>query len=163
MNYSLRYIKIGMLASVALFLSLVAFNNVVDFNSNWLFVHHVLSMDTTFHETALMGRAITDSNLQKLAYYFIIIWQVIAATLCWIGCFILVSKIKNKDFDSYKQTAFIGLFLGFLLYMVGFLVIGGEWFAMWQSPNWNGQMKAGLFLNFIMFMMIFLNTADDSR
>lgn len=152
-----------MVASIALFLSLVAFNNVIDFNSNWLFVHHVLNMDTTFHETTLMGRAITNAALQKFAYYLIITWELMASLICWAGCFILGKKIKHNDFDSYKKTAFIGLFLGFLLYMVGFLVIGGEWFAMWQSPRWNGQMKAGLFLNFIMLAMIFLHIVDNDK
>ncbi len=163
MNYTLRYIKIGMVASVALFFSLVGLDNVIDFNANWAFVRHVLSMDTTLQDPTLMWRAITNPGIQKLAYYLIITWEIIAALTCWLGCFILVLKIKHSDFDSYKKTGFIGLFLGFLLYMVGFLIIGGEWFSMWQSPHWNGQMKAGLFLNFIMFVMIFLNTTDNAK
>ena len=36
----------------------------------------------------------------------------------------------------------IGTTLGFLVWFTGFLVIGGEWFAMWQSATWNGQEAA---------------------
>lgn len=34
--------------------------------------------------------------------------------------------------------------MGRLLKPVGFLVIAGEWFAMWQSQTWNGQRAAGI-------------------
>ena len=53
--------------------------------------------------------------------------------------------------------AFIGLFFGFILYMVGFIIIGSEWFCMWQSSTWNAQSTAGLFVSLIMFVMIFLS------
>lgn len=40
--------------------------------------------------------------------------------------------------------------------MVGFIIIGGEWFAMWQSSKANGQTAAGLFVSLILFVMIVL-------
>ena len=43
-----RIAKMLLLAGVALFYTLVVFNNLTDFNSNYQFVRHVLSMDTTF-------------------------------------------------------------------------------------------------------------------
>lgn len=147
-----------MVASIALFFSIVTFNNVLDFESNWLFVKHVLSMDTTYHSRALMWRAITNPFHQKYAYYFLIGWECLTAIICWVGCIVLMLKIKKNEatFNESKKIAFIGLFLGFLLYMVGFIIVGGEWFSMWQSTTWNGQMTAGLFINLIMFVMIFL-------
>ncbi len=30
----------------------------------------------------------------------------------------------------------------FSLWFFGFIVVGGEWFQMWQSANWNGQPSA---------------------
>ena len=44
-----------MVASCALFALLVAFDNLVDYGSNYEFVRHTLSMDTTFPGNALMG------------------------------------------------------------------------------------------------------------
>jgi len=154
-----------MIASIALFFSLVAFDNIIDFQSNWLFVQHVLNMDTTFQEPALMSRAITNPIIQKSTYYFIIGWEIITALLCWLGCVTLLAKINedNIAFNKAKKIAFIGLFFGFLLYMVGFIVIGGEWFSMWQSSKWNGQMKTGLFISLIMFVMIFLKDESSAE
>jgi predicted small integral membrane protein len=158
MNVCQRLINIGMMASIALFFSVVVINNIVDFNSNWQFVQHVLSMDTTFREPTLMQRAITHSFIQISAYYCIIAWECLTALMCWVGTVKLFVNIKATDaqFNAAKTPAFIGLFFGFLLYMVGFIIIGGEWFSMWQSTVWNGQMKAGLFVTMILFVMIIL-------
>ena len=42
-----RIAKLLLLAGIALFYSLVVFNNLTDFNSNYQLVRHVLMMDTT--------------------------------------------------------------------------------------------------------------------
>ncbi len=44
----LRIAKVALVLVVALFYSLVVFNNVTEYDSNYQFVHHVLMMDTTF-------------------------------------------------------------------------------------------------------------------
>jgi predicted small integral membrane protein len=161
---SLRFIKICMVGSIALFFSLVAFDNLIEFTGNLPAVQHVLRMDTTFHAQILMRRAITNPAIQLGVYYFIIAWQLLTAIICWIGCFKLLFNINASDvqFAKSKGLAFVGLFLGFLLYMVGFIVIGGEWFSMWQSPTWNAQPTAGLFVSLIMFVMIFLGLSEAS-
>jgi predicted small integral membrane protein len=144
-----EYIQILMVASIALFFTLVAYDNFIDYNSNWLFVKHVLSMDTTFRDPVILYRAITQPSTQTFAYNMIIAWQVLTACACWLGCLFMWAA-------DTKTMALIGLFMGFLLYMVGFLIIGGEWFSMWQSASWNGQEKAGIFLSFILLTMIFI-------
>ena len=58
-----RFAKIVLVAAIAAFAFVVAYDNVVDYNSNYEFVRHVLSMDTTFPHNALMHRAITDPRL----------------------------------------------------------------------------------------------------
>lgn len=164
MSLSVRFIKICMVATIGLFFSIVAFNNIIDFKSNLPFVQHVLSMDTTFREAHLMQRAITNPITQTYAYYVIIGWEIFAALLCWVGSLKLFVNIKETPafFNMAKKTAFFGLFLGFLLYMVGFIIVGGEWFSMWQSQHWNGQMKAGLFLSLILFIMLFLQQNEGT-
>jgi predicted small integral membrane protein len=44
----IRCSKILLVASVALFTTLVVFNNITDYGSNYAFVEHVLRMDTVF-------------------------------------------------------------------------------------------------------------------
>ncbi len=162
MLYSLRVIKICLVATIALFFSVVAFDNVIDHQSNLLFVQHVLSMDTTFHDPSLMQRAITSEQTQSFVYYLIIMWQIMTAIICWFGVITLIASMRDNNtlFHESKSLAFLGLFSGVMLYLLGFIILGGEWFSMWQSPTWNGQSKSGLFISMIMFVMIFLNTRD---
>jgi len=55
----------------------------------------------------------------------------------------------------------LSLFIGFTLYFVGFLIIAGEWFAMWQSSEWNAQKPAGLFASLLILMMLLINAAEQ--
>jgi Predicted small integral membrane protein (DUF2165) len=45
---------------------LVAFDNITDYGTNYLFVQHVMSMDTTFPGNALMYRSITNPVLWRI-------------------------------------------------------------------------------------------------
>ena len=152
-----------MVATIALFFSVVVFNNMTDYDSNWRFVQHVLSMDTTRQDPDTIWRAITNPTLQHLAYLIIIAWEFMTAILCWIGCVLMFRKIKASAniFHRAKTLAYLGLFAAFILYMVGFIIVGSEWFNMWQSTAWNSQMKAGMFIGLIMFVMLFLSTSDN--
>jgi predicted small integral membrane protein len=53
-----------------------------------------------------------------------------------------------------------GLTIGFGLWFFGFIVIGGEYFAMWQSNIWNGQEGAFRFVIMILGGLIFLSLPD---
>ena len=50
-----RLCKIVLVASIALFFTFIAFGNISDFDSNWQFVQHVLSMDTTSPDSSYTG------------------------------------------------------------------------------------------------------------
>ena len=41
------------------------------------------------------------------------------------------------------------------------MVIGGEWFQMWQSPRWNGQEAAFRFYLTILAVLIFVMQKDE--
>ena len=51
--------------------------------------------------------------------------------------------------------------LGFLLWQVGFMTIGGEWFGMWQSQQWNGVPSAFRFVMTIIAVLIFVAIPDQ--
>lgn len=158
-----RLSRTALTGAVALFLTLVAFGNVTDFDSNWQFVRHVMAMDTTFQSPNLMWRAVTSEPIQKVAYFTIIGWQIMTAALLWWGVARLISA-RHADrisFAKAKEIAILGLTAGFVLYAVGFLAIAGEWFSMWQSPKWNGQAKAGIFLTFIGIALLHLCGAEE--
>jgi predicted small integral membrane protein len=73
-----RFSKITLLAAVALFMALIAFNNITDYGSNFDFVQHVLSMDTTFPGNQLKWRAISTPALHHAFYWTIIAWEALS-------------------------------------------------------------------------------------
>ena len=40
------------------------------------------------------------------------------------------------------------------------MVVGGEWFAMWQSQLWNGQQAAFRFYVTLLAVLVFVNQDD---
>ena len=74
-----------MAASLALFADLVAIDNLLDYGSNFAFVQHVLSMDTTFPDNALRWRAITEPMLWHVAYWLIIVGEALTGAAYTIG------------------------------------------------------------------------------
>ena len=160
---AIRVSKIALIAAIALFASLVAFGNLTDYNTNFVFVEHVLSMDTIYPFSTIRYRAITDPALQRAAYAVIIAAEAATAILCWLGAIVLVRNIRAEAglFNRSKIFAILGLTLGFLLWQVGFMSIGGEWFGMWQSKEWNGVPSAFRFVIVIAAVLIFVALPDE--
>ncbi|WP_030186073.1 DUF2165 domain-containing protein [Streptomyces violaceorubidus] len=121
-------------AVLALYIALVALGNITDFDSNQQYVHHVLAMDTTFKDDDLMWRAITSKGLQDTAYVAIIVWETVAALVLIRATWLW---IRRQHAPARRFTTY-GTLMLMLLFGAGFLAIGGEWFAMWQSQDWNG-------------------------
>src|SRR3954468_22891367 len=159
---TLRVAKIALVAAIALFASLVAFGNLTDYNTNFVFVQHVLSMDTIFPSSTIGYRAITSNALHHAAYAAIIAAEAVIASLCWIGAGLLARHVRAdaRTFNHAKAVAVVGLTLGFLLWQVGFMTVGGEWFGMWQSKEWNGVPSAFRFVMAIAAVLIFVALPD---
>jgi predicted small integral membrane protein len=159
----IRAAKAALVAAVALFASLVTFGNLTDYNTNFAFVQHILSMDTIFPFSAISYRAITNPLLHHAAYAVIIAAEAATAVLCWIGAARLARRLRADaaTFNGAKGVAVVGLTLGFLLWQVGFISIGGEWFGMWQSQQWNGVPSAFRFLMTIIAVLIFVAMPDQ--
>ena len=159
----IRAAKIAMVAAIALFATLVAFGNITDYGTNLAFVQHVLSMDTIFERSTIRYRAITSSALHHAAYAIIIATEAATAVLCWIGAYALLRRLRAGAgaFNRAKGLAVAGLTLGFLLWQVGFMTIGGEWFGMWQSKQWDGVPSAFRFVMVIAAVLIFVVLPDE--
>jgi predicted small integral membrane protein len=140
----IRLAKVTMIGSLAAYASIVAYGNVVDYGSNYQFVRHVLSMDTTFPGNALMHRAITNESIWRVAYASIMAMEGLTALLLALGAVMLLGRLRApaEVFNRSKVWAVAGLTVGFALWFFGFTVIAGEYFAMWQSKEWNGQEAA---------------------
>jgi predicted small integral membrane protein len=157
-----RAAKILMVLSLAAFAFLVTFNNITDYNSNYQFVQHVLSMDTTFPDNVAMYRAITSPTLWTIGYWGIIAGEGLTGLLLFIGAFRMWAARDGmaEDFDAAKDFVIAGATMGFLVWFVGFMVFGGEWFLMWQSDTWNGQEAAFRFYLSMLAVLIFVNQPE---
>lgn len=158
----IRGSKILLISGIGCLAFVVAFNNIVDYQTNFLFVQHVMSMDTVYPENDLKHRAITEPLLHSMAYAAIILCEFVTAALCLLGSLQLLKHINSdaEMFNEAKLLPILGLSSGFALWFFGFLVIGAEWFCMWQSTKWNGQESAFRFVVCIVLVLIYV-VQDD--
>jgi predicted small integral membrane protein len=130
----------------ALYIFLVALGNITDYDTNFAFVQHVLSMDTTNFGAAagtdldpnVMWRAITSPVIWNIAYVFLILWETSAAIVLIVSVVFFVRGFLGHGFVAARIWGSIGLAMIILLFAGGFIAIGGEWFQMWRSTQWNG-------------------------
>lgn len=151
-----RLSKLLLIASAALFYTIVVFNNLTDFDSNYQFVRHILMMDSTFPGNRAIWHAISSTPIHIAFYVVIIAWEFVTATLLWWGAAKLLRALRQPaaQFNAAKRIPILALTISLLMWFVAFITIGGEWFLMWQSRTWNGQEAA--FRNFMMFGLVLL-------
>lgn len=154
--------------SIALFGLLAASGNILDYDSNWQFVRHVLAMDSMepwFNGQALKGRAITHPGWQQAAYLAIIAGELAFGLICaWGGGAMLRGALCGRE-EAYlrgKTLFTLGCIPALLVWYTGFAVIGGEYFAMW-ARQWNGQMKAYAFIGFILLSLAYLSQPEAAE
>jgi predicted small integral membrane protein len=69
-------------------------------------------------------------------------------------------RASSTEFERAKRLAIAGITLAFLIWFLGFMVIGGEWFAMWQSTTWNAQQSAFRFYMTALVVLLFVNQTE---
>ncbi len=148
---TIRLCQILFVFLIGAFAGLVTLNNLRDPQSNLRFVQHLMRMDTVFPDSRLKSRAIESPWLHRLFFGLIVATEGATAILCFAGAIALGMAIDAPlaDFHAAKSVAFAGLGLGFALWFGGFMIIGGQWFASWQSKDWNGRESAFMFYSAI--------------
>lgn len=149
--------------SIGLFGLIVGYTNIVDYDSNWQFVQHVLAMDSFepwFDGSAIEGRAITSEPIQRVFYTAIIAGELAMGALFLAGgVLIATSVVSGRSPAMGKALVVAGGAMAILIWYTGFAVIGAEWFAMWAS-EWDGQMKAYTFVTFVLIALIYITRAE---
>lgn len=149
----------------ALIMLLVAIGNITDFDANEAFVRHVLAMDTTnFGAPAgtdldpdVMWRAVTSPALQTAAYLAIIAWETLTAAVLLVAMALWLPALRSRAYGRPRRWSSIGLLMMVVLFMGGFIGIGGEWFQMWRSLEWNGIDAAFRYTVFPLLGLILLH------
>lgn len=161
-TYLFRFSKTICVFFVGIMSCIIVIGNITDYYTNYHFVEHVLKMDTTFPDSKIQYRSIESEWLYHLSYIMIIFCEAAMAVLCIRGSY---SMYKNMDdaltFHAAKKYAIAGLLIGIVVWFFGFEVIGGEWFAMWQSTIWNGLASAERIVTFLVMMMILLHLKEE--
>jgi predicted small integral membrane protein len=157
--------RLALLVAVAgsgLLTLLIAFSNITDYATNFEFVKHVLSMDTIFENSTVKYRSITSDGLHHAAYVFIIVLETAMAYFFTTSSIKMYMQLKaeKEQFNESKKNAYLGVALGVILWFIGFTVVGGEWFSMWQSTDWNGLDPAGRLTTFFMLTYLALVIVD---
>src|SRR5580704_10246244 len=137
-SMTLRIGKMLLVFAVAIFYSLVVFNNLTDYDSNYQFVRHVLMMDSTSPGNHGMWRALNPPAWHTVFYVSIILWETVTTILLWWGGL----RGTAAAFNQAKNATIAALTLALLMWLIAFLSVGAEWFLMWQSKTWNGRDEA---------------------
>lgn len=151
--------KAAIAFSVGFFCILVGYDNIIDFNTNYEFVNAVLSMDQMepffSGDKDIEERAITNPTIHLVAYWMIIIGELVTGITCMIGSILMFSSIGKARFAKGQVFYLVGATFAILLWYLGFGVIGGEYFSMWANKM-NGQMKAYTFSILILLTAIYV-------
>ncbi|HEY4906598.1 MAG TPA: DUF2165 domain-containing protein [Candidatus Acidoferrum sp.] len=159
----LRAAKTSLVLAIALYYTIVVFNNITDYDSNFQFIRHVLMMDSTFPNNRAMWHAINSPAIHTLFYISIIAWESLTTILLWWSGIKLARNLKGpaSTFHQAKNIAIAGLTLSLLMWFVAFLTVGAEWFLMWQSKTWNGQEAAFRMFTIVGIVLLLLVQKDD--
>jgi predicted small integral membrane protein len=146
--------------TLGLYFMLVVFGNITDYGTNFQFVKHVLSMDSLPSDPHVAWRAIKSEPLYHFAYALMIAWEAVAGLLCTFGGTRMASRLTSRSFEEAKTFAIAGMWTGMLLWSLAFITIGGEWFMMWESTTWNGELTALRMFMLNSMLLLFLYVVD---
>lgn len=159
----IRWVKVLLTLAAGINGLLIVFGNLTDYRTNFKFVQHVLSMDTTFPDSTITYRSIKSPYLHHAVYLFIIAIEVVTSILCTVGGIQLLKNLR-ADADTFhraKRPAIAGLLSGLLLWFFGFQAVAAEWFGMWMSEHWNGLPNATRITQFLAITLTFISMKND--
>lgn len=159
-----RVAKIASISAIGIMGLIIVIGNTTDYYTNYLFVQHVMNMDTIFPDSNISYRKIANPSLWHLFYILLITLEVLLTFFCLKGSWALLKVLKSdaQTFNQSKNWSVAGLIIGILIWFFGFQVVGGEWFAMWQSSVWNGLGSADRIVTFLFLTLIFFQSKDEN-
>ncbi|WP_431217194.1 DUF2165 family protein [Puia sp. P3] len=121
-SFLFRVAKAVCVGAIGMMALLVAIGNTTDYYTNYLFVEHVLKMDTTFPGSGLRYRSIHAPVLLHGAYIVIIVLETGMAFCCLKGaCFLFRNLRKDaRSFHAAKNWGIAGIIIGIIVWFPGF-------------------------------------------
>jgi predicted small integral membrane protein len=162
----LRYAKITLIWTVALWGFLGAVHNFMDWNGTLGAVTAVTSM-STFDGGADSWQASTQPLLVWVGALFIVFSKLLVAFFCAVGGWKMwLARAKNAGgFDGAKETALVGCAVAVIMLFGGFIVIAESWYELWRSDLMRGPVLESAFryAGMIALIGIFVGMKDDHR
>jgi predicted small integral membrane protein len=131
---------------VTILFAAIAFNNLIDPETNFSFVQHVMSMDLLPAQHPLRWRAVTSTWIQQAAYGLIVACELfLFAINALAGIRLTLNRaLPTYGFRQAQRLALTGLTLAFVFLVLVFVAGASEWFLVWQirSPSFDGSMPS---------------------
>lgn len=145
--------------SIGILFFIIALGNILNYETNFVYLKHIMQMDTLLDSNNQLYRAIDNPFIHHLTYIFIIACQcVVTLWLLYTGAN-CVLQIKNREqFMRHKNYAILGLTFAVMLYGFVFFTIAGEWYMSWQSPFWNAARASFPFLTYIFLALMYVSS-----
>ncbi len=128
---------------VASYYLVVAFDNITKPTnpnaSNWPFVQGVLSGDGVPPDSGFEWRFLDATWFRAASYVGIMATEAITGILLLLGGVLGIRSARAHSQWAYAQRwTYVGGVTGLLVFLFGFIVVGGNWFIMYLKWKWNG-------------------------
>jgi predicted small integral membrane protein len=145
----IRYIKILMAASVALFCLFYALQNIWNLDAATWFVSYTTGMEGHDKYPNHFGPAVTSSALHTAMLWIIILLEITAGLLAAKGTFdlFMARNASADEFNAAKTYAIAGCGVGILVWFGLFSVIAGAYFQIWQTEAGAGALGNASFFS----------------
>ena len=142
----IRISKIILIVFVGLQGLFYALNNIVNFEAATSFVQGVLPMAGNEAYPNAFGPAVTSPALIMIVLWVIILGKLLVAACSFKGAFDMfrARAASPEVFDAAKTWGLMGCIMALLVWFGLFMVIGGAYFQMWQTPL-GGAAQGGAF------------------
>jgi predicted small integral membrane protein len=117
----------------------VAFDNITNPPSNWVFVQGVLEGDGLPRGTGFQWREIDVTWFQVLSYVGIIAGETLTGLALAVAGFVGLRRTAQVPaWVAAQRLTLVGCTLGLLVFFFGFITVGGNWLVMYLNAKWNG-------------------------
>ncbi len=126
-------------------------------------VKPMLAMTDTYREPGQTWRAITAPWAAPVALVGIVVVETLAGVLAFVSIGLMIRDFRAPShvFDAAKVPGVLGCLAAILVWGVGFMVIGGDWFLSWQGKDGiMGQLGGLVYALPSMIALIFLVRED---
>jgi predicted small integral membrane protein len=159
----IRLSKILLIVFVGLQGLFYALNNVVNFEAAKGFVQGVLPMAGNEAYPNAFGPAVSSPVLITIVLCCIIVGEFVVAAFSFRGAYDMfrVRGSSAESFHDAKTWAIMGCVMALLVWFGLFMVIGGAYFQMWQTPL-GAAAQGGAFQYAISsgIVLLFVNAPD---